>query len=130
MALDTIRKLLAALVLASGAACAGSPQVKVINIMDFSNVKDASYRLCKDEQFVLSARDLERYLSMSKKVTIEQWTELDHFPCEKTIEYEKNGVRLAIRINLSGAGVSTVGKKARFFACDEICKQASGWQAP
>lgn len=128
MGLVTIPRLFMAYLILSGTACAhGGPRVEVLNVTDSSNIADAAYQLCRDEYFVRSSLDLESYLSASKEIAAEQWTELDHYPCEKKFMYAKDGVRHEVRVNLSGAGLISVGEKTRFLSCDTRCKQAAGW---
>lgn len=74
---------------------------------------------------------VERYLSNSKVVQGEIWTELEFYECSAKGIVLVNGSRFQYDINASGAGIlwqqTKNGEVKKLYYCDSSCRKSMAW---
>jgi hypothetical protein len=108
----------------SSSCTSGSHEIKVV---DDSNKKDATYSLCKSEIFMADVASVGKYIADSKKISAEEWTELDHYACSKKFSFLEDGLKKELKVNLSGAGLLIDGEKTIYLNCDDSCMKNIGF---
>ena len=123
-------KSMGVVILATLAAAAYADEQPTFAIEDASNTADAMYETCKPERYLDSLEDYDAYRAASRKVSGEEWAELDHYACRRKVVVERGGVAEELYVNLSGAGVLTIGGKTEYLDCAEECRERAGWERP
>lgn len=74
---------------------------------------------------------VERYISASKEVSGEQWTELEFYECAVKGSVLVNGSEFQYDINASGAGILWQQTKntevKKYYYCDSGCRKSVLW---
>lgn len=125
--LDMILKSASIVLFASLASCAQSASISITSVNDTSKKDDALYQECKKVDFAVSESRLRKFLDESQPMGVEEWVELDHFPCERQIGFISGGEKSQISINLSGAAVKVTKAGVVYLYCDEGCLRRAGW---
>ena len=110
------------------AACSAGDKPASFRVEDVSRTADSMYEMCKPERYLDSIEDYEAYRAASRKITSEEWSLLDHYPCKRKVTVERGGVTDVLFVNLSGSGILKINGKTEYFECAEACRKRAGWE--